>query len=73
MRYAACKLATKSARRPKELDEVEARDELSSYKMRSSEGAGLEGPFEAGGNEVACGGAVLGEARAGRAVEAMVG
>ena len=48
-------------------------DELSSYKMRSSRGAGVKGPFKAGANEVACGGAVLVEAGAGRAVETTVG
>ena len=47
---------TKSARRPKELDRLEVRDELPSYKMRSSGGAGVKGPFKAGANEVACGG-----------------
>ena len=68
MRYAACKLATKSARRPKELEGLEVRDELSSFQMRSSGGAGVKGPFKAGANEVAWGGAVLVEAGAGRAV-----
>ena len=68
MRYAACKLATKSARRSKELDEFEARDELSLYKMRSSGGGGVKGPFKAGANEVADGGVVLVGAGAGCAV-----
>ena len=52
----ACKLATKSARRPRELDEFEARDELSSYKMRLSGGGGVKGPCKAGANEAAGGG-----------------
>ena len=68
MRYAACKLATKSARRPKELDEFEVLDELSSFKMRSSGGGGVEGSFKTAANEVACGGGVLVGAGAGRAM-----
>ena len=56
VRYTACKLATKSARKPKELDEFEVRDELSSFKMRSSGGAGVKGPVKTGANEVAYGG-----------------
>ena len=66
-------LATKSARRPKELDEFEVRDELSSYKMRSSGGGGVKGPFKTGANEVACGGAVLVGAGVGGAVGTTVG
>ena len=73
VRYAVCKLATKSARRPKGLDESEVRDELSSFKMGSSGGGSVKEPFQAGANEVAYGGAVLVEAGAGRAVEATVG
>ena len=57
-----------SARRPKELDEFEVREELSSYKIRSSGGAGVKGPFKAGANEVARRGAVLVGAGAGGAV-----
>ena len=60
----------KSARRPKELDVFEAWDELSSYKIRSSVGAGARGPFKAGANEVAGGGAILDGAGAGFAVGA---
>ena len=48
----------KSARRPKALDEFEAKDELSSYKVRSSGGADGKGPFNTGANEVAGGGGV---------------
>ena len=39
--------------------------------MRSSGGAGVKGPFKAGANEVACGGAVLVGAGAGGAVGTM--
>ena len=44
------------------------RDELWSFKMRSSGGVCIKGPFKAGANEVAYGEAVLVEAGAGRAV-----
>ena len=56
VRYAACKLAAKSARRPKELDGFETWDELSLYKIRSSVGAEARGPSKVGANEVAGGG-----------------
>ena len=73
VRYAACKLAAKSARRPKELDEFEVRDDLSSYKIRSSGEGGVKEPFKTGANEVACGGVVLVGAGAGGAVGTTVG
>ena len=46
------------------------RDELSSFKMRSSGGGGVEGPFKTGANEVACVGGVRVRTGAGRAMEA---
>ena len=48
----------------------EAWDELSSYKICSSVGAGVRGPFKAGANEVAGEGATLDGAGAGFAVGA---
>ena len=65
MRYAASKLATKSARRPKELDEFEVKDELASFKMYSSGGAGVEGPFKTEANGVACEGGGFRRGRSG--------
>ena len=46
-------------RRPEELDVLEAWDELSSYRMRSSGGGGVKGPLKTRANEVAGAGAVL--------------
>ena len=70
VRYAACKLATKSARRPKELDGFETWDELSLYKIRSSVGAEARGPSKVGANEVAGGREVLDGAGVGFTVRA---
>ena len=53
VRYAACILATKSARRPKWLEVLDVWDELSSHRIRSSGGPCVRVPEGAGASEIA--------------------
>ena len=53
VRYAACMLATKSARRPKWLEVLDVWDELSSHRIRSSGGPCVRVPEGAGASETA--------------------
>ena len=48
VRYAACMFATKSARRPEGLELLDVWDELSSHRVRSSEGPCFRRPAGAG-------------------------
>ena len=52
VRYAACMLATKSARRPEGLELLDVWDELSSHRVRSSGGPCVRGPAGAGAIEI---------------------
>ena len=53
VRYAACMFATKSARRPEGLELLDVWDELSSHRVRLSEGPCVRGPAGAGAIEIA--------------------
>ena len=53
VRYAACMVATESARRPKGLEVLDVWDELSSHRIRPSGGPCVRGPEGAGASEIA--------------------
>ena len=53
VRYAACMLATQSARRPKWLEVLDVWDELSSHRIRSSGGACVRVPEGEGASKIA--------------------